>query len=412
MHMQIIAGIWMVAGLAAAGVSADMPKGSVPLELISAPTLSPDGKSMVFAWMEDIWTASSDGGEAKRVVEHAAHEAHPRFTPDGARIVFSSDRTGSMQVYSIPANGGEVVQHTHHSEGSQLECVSPDGREAIVRGTREATGARAARLMRISLTGDRRERRLFDAPGHSAAWSPDGRSILFCQRGEQSFRKGYKGSRASRIWLYRIEEHQFECQAESESEAGSPLWQPDGRGFYFVSNSGGTANLWQQETGGKPVQVTRYQDDGVIMPDISADGGTLIFRRGLGVFRFRPASDSAPVSIKLWTRENLADVSTDTRKFSGAVSADFTADLRQVVFAAGGELWSLTKPDTDPVRLTETPAAEGDVAFSPDWRMALLPPGQRRRGGLPPRAFQRRNPDRRDARHLWNAFKITSQDMS
>ena len=77
------------------------PAAAVPIHLIAAPAVSPDGKSMAFEWAEDLWTASTDGGEAKRLVKNPGRDAYPKFTPDGKRIVFSSDRTGSMQVFSM-----------------------------------------------------------------------------------------------------------------------------------------------------------------------------------------------------------------------------------------------------------------------------------------------------------------------
>ncbi len=332
---------------------------------------------MVFEWAEDLWTASVDGGEAKRIVQHQARDADPRFSRDGKRIVFSSTRSGSLQVYSIPADGGDLLQHTHNTEGNELECLSPDGRYALIRGARERPGSRATLLMEIDLTSDRRERRLFDAAGHSPAWSPDGKSVLFCRGGEQLYRKGYRGSRASQIWLYQIADRTFECLVAGENEARSPLWLPDGKGFYFVSAIDGTPNLWRRSYHGEEKKITYFDDDGVITPDLSADGSTLVFTCGLEIFRYRPESDPKPISIQLWTHEKLPDVSTYTRMIDGTLSADFTQDLKHVVFSAAGDLWKITEPGKAPVRLTETPAGEDDVHFSPtgDWLYFLRDDG-------------------------------------
>ena len=350
----------------AAGLAAEIPAGAAPMRLISAPALSPEGKSVVFEWAGDLWTASSAGGEAKRVVDDPARDGYPRFSPDGKRIVFSSERTGSLQVFSIPRDGGAAVQHTHHSEGNELQCLSPDGSRALVRGVRDRSGLFATRLMEIDLTADRRERRLFDATAHSAAWSPDGTRVLFCKGGGQLYRKGHRGARAAQIWLYRIKERAIEPVITGETEARSPLWLPDGKGFHFVSGEGGTANLWLKKDGATAIPVTRYQGDGVISPDQSADGSTLVFRRGLEVFRFRPGMDAEPLAIHFWTRETLPDVATDVRPITGTASADFTRDLKQVVFAAAGDLWWIPEPGKAPVRITETTAAEDEARFHPD----------------------------------------------
>lgn len=348
-----------------------------PLTLISAPALSPDGKQIVFEWCDDLWLAPSGGGEAKRWVDEPGRDAHPRFTPDGKRIVFSSTRSGAMEIYSRATSGGETIRHSWHSEGNELECLSPDGKRAIVRGLREHGGPLETRLMEIDLTQNLRERRLFDATATSAAWSPDGGRILFCTDGEQLYRQGHRGSRSSKIWIYQIAARSFTRVSTGDTEERSPLWLPDGRGFYLVSNRDGTANLWLQRDGEPPRQMTFFKEDGVVSPDLSVDGGTLVFRAGLGVYRFRPTEDKAPVRIELTTREPLPDVSTDRRRITGADSADFTADLSQVVFSAAGELWRILSPGQAAERLTTSAEAESDVMFSPagDWLIYLKDDG-------------------------------------
>lgn len=340
--------------------------GALPMRLISAPSVSPDGKQVVFEWCEDLWIASSEGGEARRWLEHPGRDAYPRFTPDGKRIVFSSDRSGSMQVYSRSMEGGDTVQHTHHTEGNELECLGPEGREAVVRGIRERSGFRATRLMAIDLTEVRRERRLFDATAHSPAWSPDGRILLFCRGGEALYRKGYRGSRASRIWSFKPADGSFRLEIPGDFEARSPMWLPDGSGFYFVSNSSGTANLWIKREGDAARPLTFHQGDGIISPDLSADGSTLVFRRGDGVFRMHPGRGPEEKRIDFHTHEPLPDLSTETRVLRGCDDADFMPGRSSVVFSAGGELWCMDGPGSDPHRLTETPMSEDQPRISSD----------------------------------------------
>ncbi len=352
---------------AASAAAADMPDDAQPLRLSAWHQLSPDGTTMVFEWLNDLWLAPADGGEARRLVGHPARDTYPRFSPDGQRIYFSSDRSGSLQVFSVSAAGEEIRRHTHHTEGNALESISADGCRALVRGLRDSSGHRATRVMEIDLTEDRRERRLFDATGHSAAISPDGQRILFCRGGEQIYRKGYRGSRASQIWLFDRRSGEFECQIAEETEARSPMWDPDGRGFHYVSGRSGTYNLWSRRDDRKQDRmVTAFAGDGVVFPAVSGDGSTFVFRRGLEVFRYRPAEDAAPVRLELWTDEKLADHSREIRKVSGTADADFTADLQQSVFSSAGDLWRIHKRGHKPVRLTESREDEGSVRFSPD----------------------------------------------
>jgi len=313
---------------------------------------------MTFEWCGDIWTAPSSGGEAVRAINHPARDAYPQFTPDGKRIVFSSNRTGSLQLFSSPTSGGEATQHTNHTEGNELECISPDGSRAIVRGTRERNGFREFRLMEVSLTRDRRELRFFDANAHSAAWSPDGNRILFCRGGEQLYRKGFRGSRASSIWGYHLASNAFEPKIIEPSEARSPIWNPDGKSFHYISTRNGTANVWRNAAG-TSTQITHFQGDGVISIAQSADGSTMILRRGFDVYQLTTSNDK-PQRIDLWTREKLPDISHHASTIRSISDVDFTRGLDEVIVAAAGDLWHQNQ------RLIETPENESDVHFSPD----------------------------------------------
>ena len=154
------------------------------------PGLSPDGRTLAFEWLGDLWMGPVEGGVATRVIESPAKEAYPQFTPDGKRLVFSSERTGSTQIWSSDLEGGDLRQHSHHTEGNVLEAVSWDGDFAIARGERAESGYRPTRLLRVNLKDDARELPLFDATAHSVSLSPDGHRVLFCGVGNSCIGKG------------------------------------------------------------------------------------------------------------------------------------------------------------------------------------------------------------------------------
>ena len=337
-----------------------------PMLLLYGPALSPDGSSFAFEWDDDIWLASSESGEAHPIIQSPGRDMFPRISPDGSRIVFTSDLSGSPQIHSAPIHGGETIQHTFHTEGCQLECLSPDGSRAIIRGLRDRSGYKPWRLMEIDLTRPTRESLLFDASAYSPAWSPDSSHILFCRGGELPYRRGFHGSRASRIWSFEKSTRTFTLEVPGNFEARSPLWLPDGSGFYFVSNETGTANLWLKKSGESLRQLTFYQNDDILTPDLSHDGSTIIFRHGFELVRIHTASPEKTHTIRPFTRHPLADRSSESIPITGCHHADVSPDLTQVVFSEAGELWLIPQPGQKPIRLTDTPSAAEFPRFSPD----------------------------------------------
>jgi tricorn protease len=329
--------------------------------------LSPDGKTLAFEWLNDLWMVSSAGGDAVRVVKDPARDAYPRFSVDGKRLVFSSERTGTLQVYSVKLDGTDLFQHSDHTEGNYVESVSPDGKYVIARGLRSRSGFRAYRLMKIDLKQQARENLLFDATAHSAAISPDGGKVLFCREGEQLYRGAYRGSRASEIHLYDEVEKRFEVMIDEEWEARNPMWCGDGKGFYYLSNVSGEFNVWLRRFGvAGDKQLTFFENGLVLLPSLSADGKVMVFRVGYENYRFEPESGKPPEKIRFFTREEISH-SPRKEKVSGTTQVAFGEDGGTIVFSAAGELWKMKMGEKDPVRLTATDDRdEREVQLSAD----------------------------------------------
>ena len=335
-----------------------------PMLLLYGPALSPDGSSFVFEWDNDIWQASTDSGEARKVASTPGRDMFPRISPDGKTLVFTTDENGFAQVVSQPIGGGEITRHTDHTEGSQLECISPDGSRALVRGLRHKSGYKPWRLMEIDLTQRSREAMLFDATAHTPTYSPDGRRILFCRGGELPYRRGFRGSRASRIWSFDRTSKEFRCEIPGDFEARSPMWMPDGSGLYFVSNKSGTANIWKKMGDEKPEQITFITDEEILSPDLSADGTKILFRYGGGLIYYNLEEPKTPKKIRVFTREALDDRSKETVEVDGCQHVDVSFD-NIAIFSEEGELWSYHIKSGALTRLTTSPATEEWPVFLP-----------------------------------------------
>lgn len=100
--------------------------------------LSPDGQTVVFDLLGDLYTLPIAGGKATRITHGAAWDQQPRYSPDGKQIVFVSDRNGSKNLWIANADGTRPKALT---KSERLQFVSPiwsaDGDYVLT--TREST---------------------------------------------------------------------------------------------------------------------------------------------------------------------------------------------------------------------------------------------------------------------------------
>jgi len=143
--------------------------------------VSPDGKTILFELLGDLYAMPVAGGRATAITHGMAFNSQPAFSPDGARIAFVSDRSGGENVWTADRDGSDARQITHN-QGPD-EFVSPawssDGKTLFVSLYR--SDKNAAELWRYAATGGDAGKELtggaFSALGAVAA--PDGRHLFY-----------------------------------------------------------------------------------------------------------------------------------------------------------------------------------------------------------------------------------------
>ena len=193
--------------------------------------VSPDGQTIAFDLLGDIYTIPVAGGEATNIASGLPWEYQPRFSPDGSHIAFTSDRGGGDNIWIMETDGSNARQLTEESF------------------------------------------RLLNNP----TWDPSGRYI--------AARKHYTTQRSAgtgEIWLYHVLGGNGVRLVERPSEAfqkelGEPIFSPDGRYIYYTQNvTPGNTFIYAQDSNTDLFDIRRYDmQTGEIDTAVSGAGGAV-----------------------------------------------------------------------------------------------------------------------------------------
>jgi hypothetical protein len=153
-HAPFAARATLIGALTVAACAPAALAGTV--DLPRSPAASPDGNVLVFSWRGDLWKVAGSGGSAIRLTAHPAAEGRSAFSPDGAAIVFDSDRDGSRNLYVMRSDGTAVRQLTFGDSACILAGTGLDGAGrpvAYFESSRENDLYRAARPYMVPLAG-------------------------------------------------------------------------------------------------------------------------------------------------------------------------------------------------------------------------------------------------------------------
>jgi len=194
----------------------------------AAPSVSPDGEWITFASIgaqEDVFTVRQDGSGLRQLTNDIHKDRFPRWSPDGKRIAFYSNRGGKWEIWSIQADGSGLQQLTFNSPASAVNPVwSPDGTQLAY--TLQGKGTY---IIEVGKSGPGSSpRALAPLPGSEGkfvawSWSGDGRRIAGSEQRPD-------GSPAG-IWVHLLDSGQYARLTDGGSD---PVWLSDGRRLLFV----------------------------------------------------------------------------------------------------------------------------------------------------------------------------------
>jgi len=267
--------------------------------------VSPDGRTIAFTLLGDIYTMPIAGGTPTRIAEGLAWEVHPRFSPDGRRIAFTSDRGGGDNIWVMNTDGGDKRQVTKETF------------------------------------------RLTNQP----TWSPDGRYIV----AKKHFTTG-RSLGTGEVWLYHVSGGAGIQLVKRASEAlqkelGEPIYAPDGKSIYYTRNiTPGPIFEYAQNSNTDLFNIERYDiatgevttavsgAGGSVRPTPSPDGKSIAFVR-----RERTRSKLYVKDLASGIERKIYDALDQDVQETWAVTGVYpnmawTPDSRSVVFWAGGKI--------------------------------------------------------------------------
>jgi len=351
-----------------------------PIKLASTPALSPDGKELTFMWQGELWQTKTDDGYAIPITLGSSTNLNPFYAPDGKTIFFQSnkDEEGS-QIYSMKSSGGATTRITYDTQGYNLLDISSDGKYLLASVNRNYTGAVGQRIVKITIDGSRRDQLVFDGYATNAKISPDGNQIIFTREGGPvigPYRQGYRGTGATQLWLYDLKTKAVTNLKLERYGNRAPIWNPSGKSFYYTSEKDGCYNLYEYTLDSKAErQLTFFKDAPVLIPTISRDGKTLVFRQLFDFYQIDPTiSKPTPKKINLIANSFLKD-NTFRRYLNEVVAGIYTGDLEftddglEVAMATGGSLYVMDTVLCKPVKVDGNSGSQiTELEFSKDFK--------------------------------------------
>ncbi len=302
--------------------------------------VSPDGRTIAFALLGDIYTMPIAGGRPTRIAEGLAWEVQPRFSPDGRRIAFTSDRGGADNIWVMDANGANAAQVTQEKF------------------------------------------RLLNQP----SWSPDGQFIV----AKKHFTTG-RSLGTGEVWVYHISGGGGVQLVERPSEVhqkelGEPVYAADGQSVFFTRNTTpGPIFEYAQDSTQGIFAIERY--------DLASGETTTAVSGYGGAVRPTPSPDGRSIAFvrrdkdrsQLWVKDIASgrermiygDLDLDVQETWAVTGVypnmDWTPDGRSILFWAGGKI---RRVDMDGSNARTIPFAIDDtrgVADSPHPGIEVAP---------------------------------------
>lgn len=341
------------------------------------PAISPDGQWVAFSNQGDLFVVAAQGGEAKQITQHPAHDFMPVWSQNSKHIAFASDRHGNFDVFVVDRAGGAPKRLTFHSSNDMPYAFAPNGKEILFLSSRldhaksvQFPYGGLGELYQVPVDGGR-ERQYFTVHAENPSFSPSGKMMLFHNRKgyEDPWRKHQNSSVARDLVLYNTTDKSFKTLSKLSLEHRNPIFLTEDS-FVFLSEKSGSFNIWQGTVNGEingeihQKQLTEFNTHPVRFLS-AANNGTLCFGYHGKIFTLAP--NGTPKEININIKKDQIRNALDFQKVTTA-SGDFTVSPngKEIAFVYKGDVFVTSVLYATTKQITKTPEQERSVVFSPD----------------------------------------------
>lgn len=345
--------------------------------------ISPDGKTIIFDMLGDLYTMPFTGGKATRITDGMAYDTHPRYSPDGKQIVFTSDRSGSDNAWIMDLETEETTQITKsNNEWVQSAEWSPDGEYVVV-----VKGRRNHKLFMYHKDGGGGFQ-LISSPGNlkviEPAFSPDGRYIYYSQRfGAWNYNAQLP---QYQIGVYDRENGQNATITSRYGSAFTPTLSPDGKWMVYGSRYEDQTGLVLRDLNSGDERwlaypIQRDEQESIaplgVLPAMSftPDSKQIVTSWGGKLYRVAIDGGTATeipldvdVELEMGPRLKFEYPISDDKEMVVTQIRDGvpSPDGSKLAFTALNRLYVMNIPDGEATRLTKMDMTEAQPTWSPD----------------------------------------------
>lgn len=343
------------------------------------PSISPDGKTIAFAYKGDIYTVPSAGGTATALTNHVAHDYMPVWSHDGKSIAFASNRYGNFDVFVVDATGGVPSRLTFHSTNEYPYSFTTDNSGVLFGATRQDLASdrqfpdgALTELYSVPVKGGRVEQ-VLTTPAELVTLSADGKLMLYQDRkgGENEWRKHHQSSVCRDIWMYEPATGKHTQLTTFKGEDRNPVLANNDTEMFFLSEESGTFNVFKSslKTPSQRTAVTSFKEHPVRFLSISNDQ-TLCYSFDGEIYTQSLGGKPSKVSIAVKgddkaNREQQVSISGNVKEMA------ISPDGKEVAFVARGEVFVASVEGSFTKRITSTPEQEAFVSFSNDGKSVI-----------------------------------------